>query len=256
MSRATRSTARWRLVDRRLLGASGLAVALVAVGGMGLSPRPVAKPQPPAPPASAGARQAPATLVLRNGKIVTVDPTRAGGAGGRHRAATASSPSAPTPTIKRYVGPATEVIDLSGPAGDSRLHREPRPLHRPRRIAAESQPDERHDAGTRSSRWWRRRRRRRSPVSGSIGRGWHQEKWTSPPQPNVEGFPTHASLEPRVAEQSGAADPRQRPRGFANAQGDGSWRASTGNTPNPPGGEILKDAAATDRAAARDGGRA
>ena len=27
------------------------------------------------------------------------------------------------------------------------------------------------------------------------GRGWHQEKWTAPPSPNVEGFPTHASLD-------------------------------------------------------------
>ena len=28
-----------------------------------------------------------------------------------------------------------------------------------------------------------------------VGRGWHQEKWTQPPQPNVEGFRLHASLD-------------------------------------------------------------
>ena len=28
------------------------------------------------------------------------------------------------------------------------------------------------------------------PGQWIVGRGWHQEKWTSPPQPNVEGFPT------------------------------------------------------------------
>ena len=26
------------------------------------------------------------------------------------------------------------------------------------------------------------------------GRGWHQEKWTAVPQPNVEGFPIHDAL--------------------------------------------------------------
>ena len=30
-----------------------------------------------------------------------------------------------------------------------------------------------------------------------IGRGWHQSKWDHPPDPNVEGFPLHASLDAR-----------------------------------------------------------
>ena len=33
------------------------------------------------------------------------------------------------------------------------------------------------------------------PGQWIVGRGWHQEKWSSTPQPNVEGFPTHASLD-------------------------------------------------------------
>ncbi len=32
------------------------------------------------------------------------------------------------------------------------------------------------------------------PGEWIYGRGWHQEKWTTPPAPNVEGFPTEASL--------------------------------------------------------------
>ena len=32
------------------------------------------------------------------------------------------------------------------------------------------------------------------PGQWIYGRGWHQEKWTAPPTPNVEGFPTQASL--------------------------------------------------------------
>src|SRR6185437_6239746 len=33
------------------------------------------------------------------------------------------------------------------------------------------------------------------PGDWIIGRGWHQEKWTHAPQPNVEGLPLHASLD-------------------------------------------------------------
>src|SRR6266566_4418358 len=36
---------------------------------------------------------------------------------------------------------------------------------------------------------------RAKPGQWIYGRGWHQEKWTSRPEPNVEGFPTHLSLD-------------------------------------------------------------
>jgi predicted amidohydrolase YtcJ len=74
------------------------------------------------------------------------------------------------------------------------------------------------------------------------GFGWHQEKWSSKPDPNVEGFPTHASLDnvspgnPVVlTHASGHAV-------FVNAQAlqvSGIDRT----TKNPDGGEILKDQA-------------
>ncbi|MBK9375679.1 MAG: amidohydrolase family protein [Holophagales bacterium] len=32
------------------------------------------------------------------------------------------------------------------------------------------------------------------PGEWILGRGWHQKEWSSPPEPNVEGFPLHASL--------------------------------------------------------------
>jgi predicted amidohydrolase YtcJ len=74
------------------------------------------------------------------------------------------------------------------------------------------------------------------------GRGWHQEKWSSKPDPNVEGFPTHASLD-RVSLQN--------PVVLTHASGHASFvngkaLEASGidrNTPNPNGGEILKDAA-------------
>jgi predicted amidohydrolase YtcJ len=80
------------------------------------------------------------------------------------------------------------------------------------------------------------------PGEWIIGRGWHQEKWTSRPTPNVEGFPVHASLDAvspnnpvLLVHASGHAS-------FVNAK---AMEASDINasTPNPPGGEILKDAA-------------
>ena len=33
------------------------------------------------------------------------------------------------------------------------------------------------------------------PGEWIIGRGWHQSKWTKAPEPNVEGFPLHDSLD-------------------------------------------------------------
>src|SRR5262249_39750574 len=72
------------------------------------------------------------------------------------------------------------------------------------------------------------------------GRGWHQEKWDRRPEPAVEGLPVHASLSrvsannPVVLEHaSGHAD-------FANAKAM-ELAGVDRNTPNPPGGEILKD---------------
>ena len=74
------------------------------------------------------------------------------------------------------------------------------------------------------------------------GRGWHQEKWTSVPQPNVEGFPLHDTLSQVSPGQPRVPRARQRPRGLLQRQG-ARGRGITAATRNPPGGEILKDRA-------------
>jgi predicted amidohydrolase YtcJ len=79
------------------------------------------------------------------------------------------------------------------------------------------------------------------PGEWIIGRGWHQEKWSEVPSPNVEGFPLHEALS-RVSPNnpvwlthaSGHA-------GFANAVAM-KMAEVTGATADPPGGKILKDA--------------
>jgi predicted amidohydrolase YtcJ len=79
------------------------------------------------------------------------------------------------------------------------------------------------------------------PGQWIYGRGWHQEKWDVRPSPSVEGFPTHESLS-RVSPHnpvllthaSGHAT-------FANAKAM-ELSDITPGTPNPPGGDLLKDA--------------
>ncbi len=78
------------------------------------------------------------------------------------------------------------------------------------------------------------------PGEWILGRGWHQEKWSEVPEPNVNGFPLHDELS-RVSPNnpvwlthaSGHA-------GFANALAMKMAEVQK-TTPNPSGGEILKD---------------
>ena len=73
------------------------------------------------------------------------------------------------------------------------------------------------------------------------GRGWHQDKWTTVPQPTVGGFPTHQSLD-RVSPDN--------PVVLRHASGHASFVNARAmvlseinrETPDPTGGQILKDA--------------
>lgn len=76
------------------------------------------------------------------------------------------------------------------------------------------------------------------PGEWIVGRGWHQEKWTDAPETTVRGFPTH--------EQLTAVSP-DNPVSIGHASGHGRLvnrlaleaAGITGETPDPPGGEIL-----------------
>lgn len=190
--------------------------------------------------AAAGqATPAAADLLLTNGRVLTVDAQRpeaqAVAVRGDRIVAVGASDE-----IGRYRGPATEVIDLHGQlvipgfieshghfsgVGEAALEL--------KLMDATSWPQilERVAAAARDAR----------PGAWIVGRGWHQEKWAGPPSPAVEGFPTHASLD--------AASPRN-PVLLTHASGHAAFvnaealRLSkiTRATPNPAGGEILKDA--------------
>jgi hypothetical protein len=73
------------------------------------------------------------------------------------------------------------------------------------------------------------------------GRGWHQEKWTSVPQPNVEGFPTHEALSKVSPDNPVVLTHASGHASFANAKAM-ELSGVTKDTKDPPGGDVLRDA--------------
>jgi predicted amidohydrolase YtcJ len=79
------------------------------------------------------------------------------------------------------------------------------------------------------------------PGEWILGRGWHQEKWDKRPEPNVEGFPTHESLSKVSPNNPVFLTHASGHASFANAKAM-ELSGVTGKTPNPSGGDFLKDA--------------
>ena len=141
---------------------------------------------------SATAQNRTASLVLTNGKIVTVDSARPDAqavaiAGDRILAVGTSA------EIRRYVTPSTRVIDLQGKLaipgfidghghymglGQSKLQLDLTKARVWDDIVAQVA-----DAVKKAK-----------PGEWIIGRGWHQAKWEKPPVPAIEGNPVHTSL--------------------------------------------------------------
>ena len=181
----------------------------------------------------------PATLVVMNGKVVTVEPgqaeARAVAVAGDRIVAVGNEDE-----IKRYVGTGTQVIDAAGQlvipgfveghghftgVGEAQLVLKLAPAQTWDEILSMV------EAAAKAAK----------PGQWIYGRGWHQEKWKTPPSPNVEGFPTEASLS-RVSPAN--------PVMLTHASGHASFvnalamklSGVSRTTKNPEGGEILKDA--------------
>ncbi len=73
-----------------------------------------------------------------------------------------------------------------------------------------------------------------------VGRGWHQSKWSRPPEPSVDGYPTHEKLSEVTPHNPVLLIHASGHMSFANAK---AMRLAgiDGSTSNPRGGEILKD---------------
>ena len=179
-----------------------------------------------------------ADLVLLHGNVVTVDSqhprAQAIAVKGDRILAVGSDAE-----IMKLAGPSTKTIDLKGRLtipglieghghytglGESKLILDLTKAHLWDDIVAQVAEAAKHA----------------KPGALIEGRGWHQEKWDHAPQPNVEGVPLHASLDraspnnPVVLEHAS---------GHASFVNGAALRLAgiTRDTPNPAGGEIVKD---------------
>jgi predicted amidohydrolase YtcJ len=179
-----------------------------------------------------------ADLVLRNGKIVTLDPSVPQV---QAVAITAGKIVAvgPDSQMARHIQPTTMVVDLAGR------------LAIPGFIEGHGHftgiGQMKMNLNLRDARTWDQivamvgaAAREAKPGDWIVGRGWHQEKWDSKPVPNVNGFPLNRSLtvvSPNnpviLTHASGHAV-------FVNAAALAA-AGITRNTPDPAGGEIMKD---------------
>jgi len=181
-----------------------------------------------------------AELVLTNGKIATL-----AGEGGEVVSALASRDGrivalGADDEVSGWIGEGTEVIDLGGRLaipGFIEGHGHFMGLGNARMILDLTTADTWDDivslVGEAASS--------AEPGAWISGRGWHQEKWSEPPDPMVEGQPVHDGLS--------AVSPAN-PVILTHASGHASFvneralelAGIDADTPNPPGGEIVHDA--------------
>ena len=180
-----------------------------------------------------------ATLALIGGHVVTVDSTKPEAeaiaiAGDRILAV------GTTAEIRKLVGPSTRVIDLKGrlaipglidghghfmELGESKRQLDLTTARTWDEIVAKVGQAALHAR----------------PGVWLIGLGWHQAKWDRPPVPMVEGNPVHASLSAASPNNPVILQHASGHAVFVNARALQLAGIGRG-TPNPPGGEIVRDA--------------
>jgi predicted amidohydrolase YtcJ len=181
----------------------------------------------------------PADLVLRDGKFVTMDPSlpeaQALAVRGDRILAVGTDRE-----IDTYVGPETEVIELSGMlavpglieshghfmgVGTAQLQLNLMDVANWDEVVAMV------EAAVREAQ----------PGEVIQGRGWHQEKWDRVPEPNVDGLPFHYSLSAVSPENPVVLRHASGHATYANAKAM-ELAGITRDTPDPPGGQIVRDA--------------
>ena len=180
----------------------------------------------------------PADLVLLGGKIVTVDPSRpeaeALAARDGRIVAVGSDDE-----VRAWVGDSTRVIELAGRLavpGFIESHGHFTGVGRNRMVIdlrGATTWDEIVEIVSAAARTT-------PPGEWIVGWGWHQDKWTSPPEPSVDGYPLHDSLSRLTPEHpvllKHAAGGHA---GFANAR-TLELAGIDETTPDPPGGQIVR----------------
>ena len=180
---------------------------------------------------------APADLVLRGGKVATVDPAlgnvEAIAVNGYQITAVGSDVE-----ISAYIGPETEVIELNGRfamPGFIEGHGHYMGLGRAKQILDLTRVNDWDEVVT--------------MVAGAVdkaqagewifGRGWHQDKWDSVPEDAVDGVPLNDTLNAVSPDNPVSLRHASGHAGFFN---DAALRAGgiTDETADPPGGTIVR----------------
>jgi predicted amidohydrolase YtcJ len=185
------------------------------------------------------AGEAPADLVLRNGQIVTLDdrnPTVQSLAAREGRIVALGR----NDELAKLIGPKTEVIDLRG------TFAMPGFIEGHGHFTSLGQT--KMELDLRKAKSWddiirlvEEAAKKTPPGEWIIGHGFHQAKWSAPPEPDVEGYPVHTKLSEVTPKHPVLLSHASGHMCFANAE---AMRLAdvTAATANPPGGEILKDA--------------
>ena len=182
-------------------------------------------------------KKEPADLVLKNGKIVTVDDSvpeaQAVAVLGDVIVAVGNDRN-----IESYIGENTQVIDLEGKLaipgfieshghftsiGRSKLQLDLMSVKNWDAVVA-MVAEAAKDA---------------EPGEWILGRGWHQEKWDKTPDPNVDGLPYHHELSKVSPDNPVFLSHASGHSGYANAKAM-ELGGVTKDTPDPPGGEIVR----------------
>ncbi len=180
----------------------------------------------------------PATLVLHKGKVVTVDDKKPEAQALAARGDTIVAVGT-NEEIAGHIGAGTQVIDLGGRlaipgfieghghftgVGQARIILNLMNVKNWDEIVAMVK-----DAAAKAR-----------PGEWIIGRGWHQDKWDRRPEPAVEAFPVHTSLSQASPHNPVVLEHASGHASFANAKAM-ELAGVTRTTPNPAGGEILRD---------------
>ncbi len=179
-----------------------------------------------------------ADLVLRNGKVVTVDDNVPDGEAIAVKGDTILAVGS-NREISEFVGRDTEVIDLDGQLaipGFIESH-----AHFMGIGSAKMQLDLMNVANWDEIVSMVQAAAGDAPTDRLIsGRGWHQEKWDREPPGNVEGLPTHHTLSAVSPNNPVVLRHASGHASFANARAMEMSNISR-DTPDPPGGEIVRD---------------
>lgn len=189
-------------------------------------------------PAPASSKNKPASLVLHNATVITVDrnnPRASAVAIQGDRIVFVGN----SQEVQAWIGPSTQVIDMNAQMvmpgfveghahflsiGESRLRLRLQDTKNWSEIVAMVK------AATKTipkGQW-------------IVGRGWHQAKWSKKPSPDLDGLPYHDELSAVSPDHPVLLIHASGHASFANAKAM-ELGGVTASTSNPPGGEIVRD---------------